>query len=387
VAPQRNGPSARAAAKLSERLTSRFLRWYDRSHRELPWRGRRDPYRTWVAEVILQQTRVAQAVPVFERFVERFPDVRSLGRAPREQVLKAWEGAGYYARARNLHEAARRILRDGRATWPTTREGWRKLPGVGPYIAAAVATIAFGEPGVALDANVRRVAARWTLETRDPRSAAVAGDLGRALQPLSPPDRPGDFQEALMELGETICLPRDPECGRCPVAAFCRARHELPDPGELPRRPAREKGPHVVAALVALERAGTWLVHRRPPRGLLGGLWEFPGGKLEPGESPGSAAHRELLEETGWRSVDLVELGTVRHAYSHFSVTLHVFGGRLSPAARRRPGGRSFRWVTRAEFERLPRPMATQKAARLIPGLDPGGASRGSGSRRGRTRP
>ncbi len=290
-----------------------LLAWFPRHRRPLPWRRHRTPYRIWVAEVLLQQTRVAQAVPYFERFVRRFPTVQSLARGSEEQVLKAWEGAGYYARARHLHQAARQVVRERDGQLPHRAEELRELPGVGPYIAAAVASLAFNEPDVALDANGLRVLARWTLERGDPRRATVHRRLYRWAMDRRPRARSGEFNEALMELGETVCLPTRPRCGECPIAPHCRARQELPDPGAIPaRRPTRAK-PLVVASVVALTRRGRWLVLRRPSSGLLGGLWEFPGGKLRPGEPPIAGARRELREETGLTAGPLDELGLFRH--------------------------------------------------------------------------
>ncbi|MCI4352068.1 MAG: A/G-specific adenine glycosylase [Thermoplasmata archaeon] len=362
-----------------------LMTWFSRHRRPLPWRRHPTPYRIWVAEVLLQQTRVAQAAPYFERFVRRFPNVSALARASEEQVLKAWEGAGYYARARHLHQAARQIQRERAGELPHQSGELRQLPGVGPYIAAAVASLAFHEPIVALDANGFRVLARWTLERRDLHRAAAQNRLRRWAMDRLPARRSAEFNEGLMELGETICLPLRPECTRCPVAGQCRARQELPDPGALPtRRPPRAK-PQVVAAVVAVNRGGRWLVLRRPSTGLLGGLWEFPGGKVAPRERPVAAAARELREETGLTTGMLEELGVVRHEYSHFRVALHLFRTR-SARGRVRVRGRRHRWVGFAELRRLPLPRATLK---MLPPLERAGkrdrASRDSGSRRGRT--
>ncbi len=334
---------------------------------------------------MLQQTRVAQADPFYRRFVRRFPTVHALARAPAPEVLKAWEGAGYYARARHLHRAAREVVARRAGALPRTARELARLPGVGPYIAAAVASLAFGEPVVALEANGLRVAARWTAERGDVRRAPVRRRLARWLADRLPPDRAGPFNEALMELGETVCRPRAPRCGACPVAAWCRARRTLPDPSVLPyRRPPRDK-PRVEASVVALRRGGRWLVVRRPETGLLGGLWEFPGGKIEPGERPEAAARRELREETGLAAGPLEPRGVVPHEYSHFSVRLHLFAGRAGPG-RPRTAGRPYRWASPAEVRRLPLPRATVKALdRLVRWRSRGTASPGSGSRRGRT--
>jgi A/G-specific adenine glycosylase len=318
----------------------------------------------WVAEVLLQQTRVATAAAFFERFVRRFPNLEALARARPDDVLKAWQGAGYYARARNLHAAAREIVRRGSGRLPRSVPELERLPGVGPYIARAVASIAFGAPVVAVEANGLRVAARLLLEEGDVRRPAVRARLANALAERLPPGRAGQFNEAVMELGETVCLPRRPRCSACPLASGCRAFEELRDPGVLPRRGRMPTRPHRRAAVVVLDYRGRWLVQRRPAGGLLGGLWEFPGGQIEPGESGAAAARRELREETGFSVRGLAPAGVVLHDYSHFSVELHVFRGR--PAGRRPPLPPGRRWVTPAELSCLPIPKATEKIVRRL---------------------
>jgi A/G-specific adenine glycosylase len=360
----------------------RLLAWFSLHRRPLPWRADRDPYRIWVAEVLLQQTRVAAVVPRYLAFLAKYPTVAALARASEHDVLKAWEGAGYYARARNLRAAAREIVGARHGVFPRTARELAELPGCGPYISAAVASLAYDEPVVALEANGLRVAARWTLEEGDVRREEVRARLRAALEHELPRDSAGAFNEAVMELGETVCLPRDPRCPECPVASDCRARQERPDPGGLPVRSRLPERPHVVASIVALESGNRWLVRQRPVEGLLGGLWELPGGRVAPGESFASAARRELWEETGLAASSLVPLGIVRHAYSHFSVSLHLFGGPWDRAGDLR-GDAPLRWVTRAEFERLPRPAATVRAMALVEQAR-GGASPGSGSRPGR---
>jgi A/G-specific adenine glycosylase len=374
AAGRRPAPSARA---------DRLLAWFATHRRPLPWRSDRDPYRIWVAEVLLQQTRVATAAARYPAFLQTFPTVQALAAGSEREVLKAWEGLGYYARARHLREAAREIVGKRHGFLPTTSRELTELPGFGPYVSAAVASLAFGEPVVALEANGLRVAARWTLEEDDVRRPAVRARLGEALERELPRERAGEFNEALMELGETVCRPRRPDCPSCPVAADCRARQELPDPGRLPTRGSRPNRPHVLASIVALTSGDRWLVRRRPAEGLLGGLWELPGGRLEGDETPEDAARRELREETGLLAATLVPVGVVRHAYSHFSVSLHLFRGTWDGVGR--PAGDApLRWVTRAEFDRLPRPTATVRAMALVDRAT-GGASRDSARRPGRT--
>jgi len=373
-----------ATTPLPAEFTPALLRWYRLRRRALPWRLDRDPYRVWVAEVLLQQTRVEQAVPYFERFLRAFPTVTALARAPADRVLKVWQGAGYYARAHHLHAAARRLVRESGGRLPSAVPELEALPGIGPYIARAVAAMAFGVPVVALEANGLRVAARWTREEGDVRSPAVRARLARALDAILPRSDPGTFNEAVMELGEMVCRPARPRCRACPVAFGCRAFRELDNPGSLPVRAGRTRRPHVRAAVVVLEHRGRWLVQRRPATGLLPGLWEFPGGRVERGERPEDAARRELREETGLDVGRLTHLGTVRHAYSHFTVELHAYAGRH----RGHPGagtGPHRRWVTPSELGRLPLPKATEKVVSLA-ARTAGKAFRDSESRPGHTR-
>jgi len=377
-------PAPTTATPLPPSLAPTLLAWYRLRRRALPWRLDRNPYRVWVAEVLLQQTRVEQAVPYFERFLRAFPTVVSLARAPAGRVLKVWQGAGYYARAHRLHAAARTLVRERGGRLPSTVPELEELPGVGPYIARAVAAIAFGRPVVAMEANGLRVAARWTREEGDVRTPAVRARLEQALVTILPRSDPGTFNEAVMELGETVCRPVRPECRSCPAAFACRAFQELEDPGAVPVRPARRRRPHVRAAVVVLEHGGRWLVQRRPATGLLPGLWEFPGGRIERGETPEGAARRELAEETGFEVGGLKPLGTARHAYSHFTVELHAFAGRC----RERPemgSGPDRRWVTPSELGRLALPKATEKVVTLAERAA-GRAFRGSRSRPGRRR-
>ncbi|HEV2450027.1 MAG TPA: A/G-specific adenine glycosylase [Thermoplasmata archaeon] len=355
MAPDRRRRSSAFAAGIAPPL----LRWFARHRRPLPWRRDRDPYHVWLAEVLLQQTRVAQALPYYERVLARFPSLRSLADASDDALLKAWEGAGYYTRAWNLRAAARQIRAGAAHEFPRDAAGLEELPGVGPYIARAVASIAFDEPVLALEANGVRVAARLTGEHGDVRARSVRRRLSVYLERELPLRAAGRFNEAVMELGETICTGRAPRCSICPVQRHCRAFRTLPDPAALPVRARRPKRPHRVAAVVALRHGSRWLLQRRTEGGLLRGLWELPGGTPEPGEALAGAARRELREETGLEAGPLRPAGTVRHQYSHFSVELHLFRGRVKGSTRLRDGAR---WLRPQEMALLPKPRATDKA-------------------------
>jgi A/G-specific adenine glycosylase len=255
--------------------TEKLLAWYDRERRDLPWRGLSDPWPIWVSEVMLQQTRVETAIPYFHRFLELFPTPGKLAEAAPEAVLAAWSGLGYYRRARLLQAAAREVVASG-GTVPRSRDELARLPGIGPYTAAAIASIAFGEAVAVLDGNVERVLARYSAEAESPtRSGARRRLLALAAQLLDP-ERPGDSNQALMELGATICLPREPRCGECPLAGGCRARAA----GETARFPVAVASPRIeVVAQVAavVERDGRLLLYRRGEQERqMAGLWELP---------------------------------------------------------------------------------------------------------------
>lgn len=356
------------------RTAERLLAWFAEQARDLPWRRDRDPYRVWIAEAMLQQTRAETVVPYYLRFLQRFPDLPTLAKAPLEEVLKAWEGLGYYARARNLHAAARRLVEENDGRLPSTFEGLIALPGFGPYTAGAVASIAFGEAVPAVDGNARRVLCRLFAVEGDTRRASVRRRLEDLARRLLPPDRPGPFNEALMELGATVCLPRSPHCDRCPVSDRCQA-HQIGRETAYPSHAPRRTVPHYhVTAGVLVQEDGRVLVTRRPEKGFLGGLWEFPGGKQEPGETLTECLTRELREELGIE----VEVGehiiSLDHAYTHFRVTLHAFRCRLRDGQPRCLQCADLRWVVPGRLEALPMAVTDRRIARAL--QEPPGAAR-----------
>ena len=336
-----------------------LFRWYDKHARPLPWRLRPSPYAIWVAEVLLQQTRVAQAVPYYRRFLRAFPTVRALARAPLSRVLKVWEGAGYYARARNLHRAARDVVRRWGGRLPSSVSDLETLPGIGEYMARAIASQAFEIPVLGLDANVLRVAARYYGERRDPARAPVRQGLKDRLEQDLPAVHPGRSAQAIMELGETVCLPRSPRCTVCPIAPHCWAYRELPDPGVLPRRHARASRRCVPMAVLVLENKGRVLVHQRPPEGLLGGLWEFPEIPVGAGGSPAAAARRAFRRWSPRSTGELRAVGTFRYGYTHFVCEITVFHATVG-AQSEHPRGH--RWVPRSDLGRLPMAGAARRA-------------------------
>jgi A/G-specific adenine glycosylase len=305
---------------------------------------------------MLQQTTVAAVLPYFERWLEVFPDVQSLARAPIRRVLREWQGLGYYQRARNLHLAARKIATAHGGKLPADEAALRRLPGFGPYTAAAVASLAFGRPSPVIDANVRRVLMRvlGLRGTADPKHDPV---LKSFLDKVFPTDRPGDFNQALMELGALVCRGRSPQCLACPVRPACAAAREGTQEIIPASKARRQERIEVVVAVI--ERDGRVLLQERPAGGLLAGLWEFPGGKVERDESLAAALRREVREELGVEIEALRRLTTVRHSYTRFDVTLHAYGCRIRGAAPRT--GPRLRWVSRKALRRYPLPSGSVK--------------------------
>lgn len=296
----------------------------------MPWRRDRSPYRVLVAEVMLQQTQTATVIPYFERFLARFPTVESLAAAPLADVLKQWEGMGYYARARNLHKAAQIIVAEHDGQVPDDPAALRRLPGIGRYTAAAILSLAFGQDAPALDGNMRRVLCRLFAIEENPRLPAVQRHLWDLARALLPPGKAGPFNEALMDLGATVCTPQGPRCLVCPLLGLCEAQRQgLQE--NIPIKTNRRPLPHydVTAAVIEEDGGGRLLVTQRPLHKLLGGLWEFPGGKREEGETLEECLTRELREELGIEVAVGEKIVTFPHAYTHFRITLHVFRCRI----------------------------------------------------------
>ena len=321
-----------------------LLAWYDRNAAALPWRANRDPYRVWLSEIMLQQTQVETVKSYFLRFLEVYPTVQALAAAPLDDVLKLWEGLGYYSRARNLHRAAQIAAANG--GFPGSVEGLLELPGIGRYTAGAIASIAFDVRAPVLDGNVIRVFSRLLDLPDDVTQPATQAKLWAQAEAWLPDARPGDYNQALMELGRVVCKPRAPLCGECPIRAGCRA-YANGTQLERPVKAAKAETPHYhVAAGMIWNELGELLIAQRPLDGLLGGLWEFPGGKQEAGETLPEALRRELREELAIE----VEVGdlfaVVRHGFTHFRITLHAFTCRYVDGEPQALGVRDWAWVT-----------------------------------------
>lgn len=347
-------------------IARKLLSWYDEHYRDLPWRtGPReaakgvapDPYRVWLSEIMLQQTTVEAVKPYFRAFVERWPDVRALAAAHEEDIMKAWAGLGYYSRARNLKKCADVIATEHGGVFPGSEEGLRALPGIGAYTAAAIAAIAFGRPAVVIDGNVERVMTR--LEAIEIPLPEAKKAVREALAPLVPADRPGDFAQAMMDLGATICTPRRPSCMICPLRADCAAIREG-DPERFPlRAPKAERPVRKGAAFVAIRPDGAILIRRRPDKGLLGGMSEVPTSgwtaRIDGDDTPSAAPI-----EADWKPS-----GVVTHVFTHFELRLSVYRATVADFAP--PAGS--RWARQADIHDEALPTVMKKAIEAaIPG-------------------
>jgi A/G-specific adenine glycosylase len=340
------------------------LRWYRRNRRDLPWRRTRDPYAIWISEAMLQQTRVETVIPYYERFLTRFPDVGTLACADLDDVLGHWAGLGYYSRARNLHAAAREVMERFDGDLPDDAVALRSLPGIGRYTAGAIASIAFDQPEPVLDGNVMRVLARLHGIRDDVRRPAGTARLWQEAAALCRGPRPGDLNQALMELGARVCTPRAPDCSSCPLSGACVARRSG-DPEAIPKRSPRSRPRRVRAVAALLLRRGRTLMVRRPPGGLLGGLWELPGGEFERGERPEAALRRTLRNTTGLSIRALEPLGRVTHLFTHRALELHVFRGSAPLGPVRLAGFEEHRWIAPARLGQLAQARLTRKALAL----------------------
>lgn len=326
----------------SQSLGEVLLDWFRRVARRLPWRETKDPYAIWISEIMLQRTRVEAVIPYFERFLERFPSAAALAAAPEEEVLTMWSGLGYYSRARNLRQAARMVAERG--SFPETYEEILALPGVGEYTAAAVASIAFGLPHAVLDGNVMRVMSRVTCDFGDIGSLATRNRLRDAAQRCLPPGEAGDTNQALMELGATLCLPRDPHCLLCPLAAHCRARAEGVQ-NELPTKLRRPATVAVETTLLLIEEGDRVLMRQSASGGRMAGFWELP----EADEMPGAAAMEEIHR--------------FRHSIMNRAYRCTVFRAWLPEPAEPPPAG--YCWIERSRLPNLPISTMAKKALRI----------------------
>lgn len=340
--------------KIKSLLSRQLLAWYRRNQRPLPWRETSDPYLIWISEIMLQQTRVDMVIPYYHRFLKAFPNVASLARAPSQNVLKMWENLGYYSRARNLHAAAKVIVEKYGGRIPDTHEEIKTLPGIGEYSAGAILSIAYGQVLPAVDGNVRRILCRLFAIRKPVNDTQAQKQLQKIAALLIPLKHPGDFNQALMDLGATICKARNPDCLRCPVEGLCQARIKnlqdvLPITGKAPATPHRQ-----AAAAVVRNFKGMLLVVQRPASGLLASLWKLPGGFIQNGKNTENSLRQNVREELGISIQPGKHLASVNHTYSHFRVTLHAYECRLLKGSPKPLGCQNWRWASPIDLKKLP---------------------------------
>ncbi|MBM2850845.1 MAG: mutY [Anaerolineales bacterium] len=347
---------------MPRKLATLLLDWYALHKRQLPWRDERDPYRLWISEIMLQQTQVETVIPYYRRWLKHFPTVRALAAAPQAEVLALWEGLGYYARARNLHRAAQRIVGEHGGHLPRTLDGLRALPGIGRYTAAAIASIAFGVDAAVLDGNVKRVLARVFDVREDVKSPRGEKRLWEIAEALAPRGRAGDYNQAIMDLGATICTPRAPKCDVCPLRSPCAAR-KLGVQLERPVARSRAAIPHHIEVAGVIRKGNRVLIAQRPAHKLLGGLWAFPGGRRARNESLAACLRRVVRDEFGITISVGPQAQTLTHAFTHFRITLHVFDCRWRSGGVRRAAAR---WVHVGALGRYPMGKTDRQVAKRL---------------------
>ncbi len=343
-----------------ESLRKALMDWYLQNRRDLPWRKTKNPYHIWVSEVMLQQTQVNTVVPFYHRFLRRFPDLKGLAQADLQSVLKVWEGLGYYARARNLHKSAAIVINRHAGLVPQNWEDFRKLPGVGDYIAAAVLSIAFDLPYPVVDGNVKRVLARLTLIEDPANISSSMKKFRQTAAQLLDNRQPGTFNQAMMELGALVCKPQNPLCSACPVGPMCRA-YQTGRVAQFPKRSQKAPTPEYRIAVGVVIKNDRMLITRRKPEGLLGGLWEFPGGKIRQGENAAAACIREIKEEVNLAIRIDSHLASIKHAYTHFKILMDVFCCAYIAGRVKLNGPVDHHWIRLDQLGDYPFPKANHK--------------------------
>lgn len=343
-----------------------LIEWYKADHRQLPWRETQDPYAIWLSEIMLQQTQVKTVLDYYRRFLAKYPTIQSLATAPPDEVLKLWEGLGYYARCRNLQKAAQVMVEKHQGQFPQTLEEAEALPGIGRSTAGAILTFAYGQKHPLLDGNVKRVISRiYDLDQDIQLSATIKTMWQASAELLEESNQPHLYNQAIMELGATVCLPQNPRCLLCPVKAFCDAC-DRGTQHERPVKAAKKASPHYTIAVGVIWKGAQVLIQQRPEGGLLGGLWEFPGGKQEANEVLTETVYREIQEELEIE-VSVGELITsVKHAYTHFKITLYAYHCQYISGEPNPKACQDWRWVNPEELQTYAFPKANKTVLEVM---------------------
>jgi A/G-specific adenine glycosylase len=347
------------------KFRSDLLNWYYNNYRDLPWRKTKNPYFIWISEVMLQQTQVKKVLEYYPKFIKKFPDIYNLTKADLQDVLKSWELLGYYARARNLHKSAKIISEKYNGNFPRDRKKLIQLSGIGSNTSSAILSIAFDLPYPVLDGNVKRIISRLFMIDAPINSSLSNKILLEKITVLLDREKPGDFNQAMMELGAIICKSQMSICRSCPMKNYCMA-YQNGKQTEYPVRKKKKKIPHYNIAVGIIQKKNKILITKRKPEGLLGGLWEFPGGKIKDKEKPIDACIREIKEELNLKIDVLKELTQVLHAYTHFTIKMWVYlcnyrGGRISLKS-----ALDYRWIKFQELDHFPFPGANHKFLSVI---------------------
>lgn len=343
------------------KIQTKLLRWFKQNRRNLPWRGTKDPYAIWVSEIMLQQTQVNTVIPYYNHFLKTFPTIQDLAKANLSKVLKVWEGLGYYSRARNLHQASKIIANHSNGKIPDNLKDLLSLPGIGRNTAGAILSIAFNKTAPILDGNVKRVLSRLFAMSGDPKENKAEQSLWQLSESLVPKGRASLFNQGLMDLGAMICTPREPLCKSCPLRNFCKGYFSK-KPESYPFRSVKKKVPHIEAIAAVIQKDGKVLLRQRPPKGLLGGLWEFPNWPLDGKNDLKKYLRLKVKGDFGLKVKCKEPLGSFKQTYSHFKLTLHVF------QCQHLDGKTMGRWVLFQKFQSLPLSRIHRRIAGSISG-------------------
>ena len=347
----------------SRKIQTKLLRWFQKNGRDLPWRKTRDPYAIWISEIMLQQTQVATVIPYYQRFLKSFPTVHDLAKSDLSKVLKTWEGLGYYSRARNLHRASKIVLNHFRGKIPDDLKDLLDLPGIGKYTAGAILSIAYNKEAPILDGNVKRVLSRLFAISSNLEGVKTEGLLWKISESLIPKGCPNSFNQAIMDLGAMICTPKDPQCHRCPLHPHCRAKASG-NPERYPSRMVKKRTPHIEAISGVILNNGKVLLHQRPPKGLLGGLWEFPNWRIGENGKLRLRLKNHIKKEMGMKVEVKEPMGTFKQTYSHFKLTLRVFRCHSLNSNKHQKGN----WVTIKNLDQFAMSGIDRRIANTISG-------------------